>query len=61
MPALRAHASLVLNRNLNAFDHWDEKTILARGGSLFEVAKKIWRGPLERKQAFDAPAAITAS
>lgn len=56
MPAVRAHASLALNRELNAFDHWDEETILQRGQALFEVARKIWRGPLEREKASMAEA-----
>jgi len=51
MPAVRAHASLALNRELQAFDHWDEDTIAQRGVSLFEVARKLWRGPLEREVA----------
>lgn len=51
MPAVRSHASLALNRELNAYEHWDEGTILKRGQALFEVARKIWRGPLEREKA----------
>lgn len=46
MPAVRAHASLSLNRDLNEYDHWNEETIAARGVSLFEIAKKIWGAPL---------------
>lgn len=45
MPAVRAHASLTLNRELHAFDHWDEATIAQRGASLFETARQIWSGP----------------
>ncbi|CAI8878991.1 hypothetical protein EMIT0158MI4_260001 [Burkholderia ambifaria] len=60
MPAVRAHASLALNRELNGFDHWDEETILARGQALFEVARKIWRGPLERDKALVAEATVAA-
>ncbi|OBV11150.1 DUF262 domain-containing protein [Erythrobacter dokdonensis] len=56
MPAVRAHASLTLNRELNAFDHWDEETILQRGQALFEVARKIWRGPLEKEKVSAAVA-----
>lgn len=56
MPAVRAHASLTLNRELNAFDHWDEEAILQRGQALFEVARKIWRGPLEREKMSTAGA-----
>jgi hypothetical protein len=61
MPALRAHASLALNRELNAFDQWDEETILMRGQALFEVARKIWRGPLEREAASAAVASVAAA
>jgi hypothetical protein len=51
LPAIRAHATLSLNRELNAFAHWDEETILKRGEALFDVARKIWRGPLQREHA----------
>ncbi|MGH7078213.1 MAG: DUF262 domain-containing protein [Acetobacteraceae bacterium] len=61
LPAVRAHASLTLNRELNAFDHWDEETILKRGRALFEVARKIWRGPLEREKALAAEAQVAAA
>lgn len=61
LPAVRAHASLTLNRELNAFDHWDEETILKRGQALFEVARKIWRGPLEREKALAAEAPVAAA
>lgn len=62
MPAVRAHASLALNRELNTFDgHWDEETILKRGQALFEVARKIWRGPLERDKALSAEASVIAT
>lgn len=50
MPAVRAHASLALNRELNGLNHWDEAAILQRGAALFEVAQRIWRGPLERQR-----------
>ena len=46
MPAVRAHASLALNRELNQFDRWDEETIDQRGMMLLDSAKKIWHGPL---------------
>lgn len=46
LPALRAHASLALNRELNAYDHWDEDCIAKRGSALFEIARKIWAPPL---------------
>lgn len=45
MPAVRAHASLALNRDLHAFDRWDEETIAGRGAALFEVARRVWQGP----------------
>jgi hypothetical protein len=54
MPAVRAHASLALNRELNGLGHWDEAAILQRGAALFEVAQRIWRGPLERQKALAA-------
>lgn len=50
MPAVRAHASLALNRELNDYDRWDEGTIKQRGAALFEVARKIWRAPLAREE-----------
>lgn len=52
MPALRAHASLKLNRELNDFDHWDEDCVVARGASLFEVAKKVWEAPKPVETAY---------
>lgn len=61
MPAVRAHASLALNRELNAFDHWDEETILQRGRSLFDVARKVWRGPMEREIALAAQTPAAAA
>ena len=61
MPAVRSHASLALNRELNAFDHWDEGAILKRGQALFEVAQKIWRGPLEREKALSAETPLAAA
>jgi len=45
MPAIRAHASLALNRELNGFTQWNEETIATRGAALFEVARKIWISP----------------
>lgn len=52
LPALRAHASLALNRELNGYDHWDEDCISRRGANLFEIARKIWEPPLEVVTAF---------
>lgn len=46
LPAVRAHASLALNRELLSYDHWDESTVTQRGAALFETARQIWRGPL---------------
>ncbi|WP_417484514.1 DUF262 domain-containing protein [Maricaulis salignorans] len=46
LPALRAHASLALNRELNDFDHWDEDCVSARGAALFEIVRRIWTPPL---------------
>ena len=51
MPALKAHSSLALNRDLQRWHHWDESTISQRGEMLFEVAKKIWVEPL-RTESF---------
>ena len=48
LPALRAHSSLALNRDLNAFDLWDEHCVLMRGKALFEVARKVWLPPKAR-------------
>jgi hypothetical protein len=45
MPAIRAHSSLALNRDLNQWNQWNEETILKRGEHLFKVAKRIWSGP----------------
>ena len=52
LPALRAHASLALNRELNEFDHWDEDCVTMRGAALFEIARQLWMPPLELKSAF---------
>lgn len=45
MPAVKAHSSLALNRELNKFDEWNEGTIEERGLSLYECARLIWKGP----------------
>jgi hypothetical protein len=45
MPAVRAHAALTLNRELHAYDHWDEETIAKRGLDLFHTAATIWPAP----------------
>lgn len=46
MPAVKAHSSLALNRELAHYDTWDEAAISARGKTLFETARKIWAKPL---------------
>jgi len=46
MPAVRAHSTLALNRELNGLEHWDETTIASRGESLFQIARQIWSAPL---------------
>ena len=53
MPAVRAHSSLALNRDLNGWSCWDEETIRQRGEVLFKAAKSIWTGPI-RKDGFIA-------
>ncbi|WP_419809025.1 DUF262 domain-containing protein [Sphingomonas sp.] len=52
LPALRAHASLALNRELHDFDVWNEGCVEARGAALLEAARKVWMPPLEAKTAF---------
>jgi hypothetical protein len=53
MPAVRAHSSLALNRELSDYDRWDEDSVAARSASLFDVARKVWRAP---DQAAASPA-----
>ena len=45
MPAIRAHSSLALNRDLIEWNYWDEKTIQQRGELLFKAAMQVWTGP----------------
>jgi hypothetical protein len=45
MPAVRAHSSLALNRELTAYKDWDEKAVAERGMALFTVAKGVWPAP----------------
>ena len=52
LPALRAHASLALNRELNDFDHWDEESVSTRGVCLLEIARMIWAPPIEIQTAY---------
>lgn len=52
-PAIKANTALALNRELGAFDHWEENTIQERGVALFEVARDIWAPP-QRAEIADA-------
>jgi hypothetical protein len=52
LPALRAHASLALNRELSDFDHWDEECVMMRGTTLLDIARKLWISPLAIETAF---------
>jgi hypothetical protein len=52
LPAIKAYASLALNRELNQFDRWDEECVNQRGSALFEYARKVWLPPQEIKSAF---------
>jgi len=45
--AFFAESNLHLNRSLMVADRWDETTIENRGSDLFEVARRIWRGPAQ--------------
>jgi len=45
MPAVRAHSSLALNRELGAYQTWDEDAVAERGLALFEVARSVWGAP----------------
>lgn len=49
MPAIRAHSSLALNRDLVAWSSWDEKAIHERSEKLFKVAQRIWEAPRRRE------------
>lgn len=49
MPAVRAHSSLALNRDLNGWNHWDEETIRQRGEMLFKAARRVWSGPIRQE------------
>lgn len=59
LPAIKAHAALALNRELNGIDVWDEVEIQKRGEALFEVARTIW-SPLQRAEILGAGLAATA-
>jgi hypothetical protein len=45
MPAVRAHSSLALNRELSVYSEWDEESITGRSSALFEIARGIWQAP----------------
>jgi hypothetical protein len=45
MPAVRAHSSLAINRQLNSYEEWNEEAITSRGLSLFVTAQNIWESP----------------
>ncbi|CAN5244635.1 DUF262 domain-containing protein [soil metagenome] len=45
MPALKAQSALCLNRDLHAFEAWNEDAIAVMGAGLFEIARKRWKGP----------------
>ncbi len=49
MPAVRAHSSLALNRDLNSYSEWSEETIQARGIDLFNTARGIWEAPIRQE------------
>lgn len=61
MPAVRAHSSLALNRELADRDRWDEDAILERGGRLFAMATKVWPGPIETRPPASKYLAAAAS
>jgi hypothetical protein len=60
MPAVRAHSSLALNRDLNRFDSWNEDTIAERGAALFEIARQLWHAPDRDDQPISAAGSATA-
>jgi hypothetical protein len=49
MPAIRAHSSLALNRDLNEWNHWNEDTIQQRAEMLFKAAQRVWIAPLRQE------------
>lgn len=48
MPAVKSHSSLALNRDLHAFDDWNEISIASRAQELFSIAKMLWGAPLDQ-------------
>jgi hypothetical protein len=48
--ALFAESNLHLNRMLMRVESWDEAAIERRGSELFEIARRIWRGPTPSEQ-----------
>lgn len=61
MPAVRSHSSLALNRELQAFDEWNEQTVAQRGAALFDVARGIWRSPTALPDQNQAPTTLNMS
>lgn len=49
MPAIRAHSSLALNRDLNEWSHWGEGTIEQRAEVLFKAARRVWIAPIRQE------------
>jgi Protein of unknown function DUF262/Protein of unknown function (DUF1524) len=45
MPAVRAHSSLALNRELTAYQVWDEEAVAERGMALLAIAQVVWPAP----------------
>lgn len=60
MPAVSAHSSLALNRELSAYHYWDEEAVAERGLSLFEVARTVWSAPDREDSAVSAMSASAA-
>lgn len=52
VPAIMANAALALNRELGAFDRWNEEAIQERGEALFEFARDIWAPPQRAEIAY---------
>ena len=43
--ALKEYSALALNRQLQQYDEWDEKWILARGKQMANLALTVWPRP----------------
>ncbi len=51
---IKKHSILLLNKEIENYQTWNEETIDARGKRLFKLAQKIWPAPGERTSgAFD--------